>query len=102
MDEPRGTDEKDVKKKEIIYHAQKVRNILQGIEPDDARLMGFTNSKPVDLIIQTLAVAPPQIRPSIEMNPEKRAEDDITTSYMRIISINKDLLSPNLEANERN
>lgn len=53
--------------------------------------MGFLISKPIDLMIQSLAVCPPQIRPSIQMNPQKRAEDDITSAYLRIISINKDL-----------
>ena len=42
-------------------------------------------------MIETLAVAPPQIRPSIEMNPEKKAEDDITSAYVRIVSINSEL-----------
>jgi DNA-directed RNA polymerase beta' subunit len=54
----------------------------------DCKLLGFIRSKPVDLLISTLAVAPPQIRPSIEMNPEKRAEDDITQAYVRIVGIN--------------
>lgn len=35
--------------------------------------MGFTDSKPVDLILTQLLVCPPQVRPSIEMNAEKRA-----------------------------
>ena len=42
-------------------------------------------------MIETLAVAPPQIRPSIEMNPEKKAEDDITSAYVRIVSINNEI-----------
>jgi DNA-directed RNA polymerase beta' subunit len=52
-----------------------VRNIFKAIKPEQSRILGFTRSKPLDLIISTLAVAPPQIRPSIEMNPEKKAED---------------------------
>jgi DNA-directed RNA polymerase beta' subunit len=42
-----------------------VYKILDGISKDDARAMGFTKSKPINLMIETLAVAPPQIRPSI-------------------------------------
>jgi DNA-directed RNA polymerase beta' subunit len=61
------------KKKETVYTAQRVRNIFQRISPLDSKLLGFTVTKPIDLLISTLAVAPPQIRPSIEMNPEKRA-----------------------------
>lgn len=84
----------------MIYDARRVRNILQKIEDSDSKLMGFIVSKPVDLLILTLAVAPPQIRPSIEMNPEKRAEDDITSAYVRIVSINKELKTP-LEPSEK-
>jgi DNA-directed RNA polymerase beta' subunit len=57
---------------------------------EDANLLGFTKSRPVDLLISSLAVAPPQIRPSIEMNPEKKAEDDITITYARIVALNNE------------
>lgn len=73
---------------EKIYDSRRVFKILSGISKMDASALGFTKSKPVNLMIETLAVAPPQIRPSIEMNPEKRAEDDITSAYVRIVSIN--------------
>lgn len=43
--------------------------ILAKISDVDAQLLGFTKTKPVDLLIRALAVAPPQVRPSIEMNP---------------------------------
>jgi DNA-directed RNA polymerase beta' subunit len=66
---------KQLKKKDVIYTAQKVRNIFSQISAKDCKLLGFSITKPVDLLISTLAVAPPQIRPSIEMNPEKKAED---------------------------
>jgi DNA-directed RNA polymerase II subunit RPB1 len=52
-------------------------------------------------MIETLAVAPPQIRPSIEMNPEKRAEDDITSAYVRIISINNEFKKGSIESSEK-
>ena len=42
-------------------------------------------------MIKILAVPPPQIRPSIEMNPEKKAEDDITTAYVKILNINQEI-----------
>ena len=94
IEEKTGVGE-DTKKKEIIYTAQRVRNIFQKIAPADSKLLGFIVTKPIDLLISTLAVAPPQIRPSIEMNPEKRAEDDITSAYVRIISINNELKGHN-------
>lgn len=43
--------------------------MLEKIDPQDAALMGFTNSKPVDLLIWSLLVCPPQLRPVVEMNP---------------------------------
>ena len=61
--------EEAAKKKETVYTAQKVRNIFQKISSADSKLLGFLVTKPIDLLISTLAVAPPQIRPSIEMNP---------------------------------
>jgi len=76
------------KKRDVIYPATKVRNIFNKMSNEDSKLLGFHTTKPIDLLISTLAVAPPQIRPSIEMNPEKRAEDDITAAYVRIVSIN--------------
>lgn len=80
--------------------AQRVRNIFQKISGADSKLLGFQVTKPIDLLISTLAVAPPQIRPSIEMNPEKRAEDDITAAYVRIVSINNELKG-HIETSER-
>jgi DNA-directed RNA polymerase II subunit RPB1 len=77
--------------REYSYNAQKVHSIFVKITEEDANLLGFTRSKPVDLLISTLAVAPPQIRPSIEMNPEKKAEDDITITYARIVALNNEL-----------
>ncbi len=72
--------------------------ILSGISREDAKALGFTKSKPTNLMIETLAVAPPQIRPSIEMNPEKRAEDDITSAYVRVVSINNELKKNKIES----
>lgn len=56
---------KQSKKKEVQYTAQKVRNIFSKMSHEDCKLLGFTITKPIDLLISTLAVAPPQIRPSI-------------------------------------
>jgi len=99
FDENTGKEVK-AKKKESAYTALRVRNIFKAIKPEHCKILGFTRSKPVDLIISTLAVAPPQIRPSIEMNPEKKAEDEITSAYVRIVSINNELKS-HIESSER-
>jgi DNA-directed RNA polymerase II subunit RPB1 len=94
------TGDQTKKKKETTYTALRVRNIFNKISVADCKILGFTVTKPVDLLIETLAVAPPQIRPSIEMNPEKKAEDEITSAYVRIVSINNELKSQ-VEANQR-
>ena len=58
-------------------------------------------TKPIDLMIKSLAVPPPQIRPSIEMNPERKAEDDITSTYVRIITLNKDIQTDSYQMVDR-
>jgi DNA-directed RNA polymerase beta' subunit len=35
------------------------------------------------------------------MNPEKRAEDDITSAYIRIISINNELKKNQIQSSEK-
>ncbi len=66
---------------------------MEKIPPEDARILGFIETKPAHLIISVLAVAPPQIRPSVELGPEKRAEDDITNAYAKIVYLNKTILA---------
>lgn len=48
-------------------------------------------------MIRSLVVPPPQIRPSIEMNSERKAEDDLTSTYVRILSMNKDIEQGNFQ-----
>ena len=76
------------KYRQYYYTAQQVKNILGKIIGSDCKLLGFTQTKPVDLLIDILAVAPPQVRPSIQMSPQKRAQDDITVAYLRIVTLN--------------
>lgn len=85
---------KTITDKPIEYTAQEIYKILERIDPNDAEMMGFTDSKPVDLILTQLLICPPQVRPSIEMNAEKRAEDAITSVYNRILSFNNELKKP--------
>ena len=76
---------------EMEYSALKVKAIFDKIPDEDRRLLGFTATKPSDMIISILAISPPQVRPSIELGPEKRAEDDITNAYCRIVVLNNRL-----------
>ena len=73
------------------YSALKVRSIFEKIDPSARKLLGFTVSKPSDFMISTLVVAPPQVRTSVELGPEKRAEDDITNAYARIVELNNQI-----------
>jgi|JI61114C2RNA_FD_contig_51_1328452_length_1897_multi_3_in_0_out_0_2 DNA-directed RNA polymerase beta' subunit len=54
-------------------------------------MMGFTESKPMDLLIYSLLVCPPQLRPVVEMNPEKKAEDSITVFYNYILACSNEV-----------
>lgn len=53
--------------------------ILKRISPEDANLIGF--KRPDLMIISRLAVAPPCVRPSVNMGGLMRSEDDLTYSY---------------------
>ena len=53
--------------------AKDVKAILKKIKPEDARLLGFSVSQPCDLLVDKLVVVPPQVRPSIEMAPDKKS-----------------------------
>jgi len=39
------------KKKEVPYTANRVSNIFKYIKPEHSKIMGFTRSKPIDLLI---------------------------------------------------
>lgn len=41
------------------------------------------------MIISVMPVAPPAIRPAIQMESTQRAEDDLTHQYVSILKINK-------------
>lgn len=44
--------------------------------------MGFRlESRPENMIIKNLAVAPPPVRPSVAMSGTNRSEDDLTYAY---------------------
>jgi len=46
-------------------------------------MMGFKPqiSRPENMIIKNLAVAPPPVRPSVSMTNTLRSEDDLTYAY---------------------
>ena len=46
---------------------------------------------PKDLIIKDLLVCPPQVRPAIEMNPARIAQDQYTKLYKKVIQKNNEI-----------
>jgi DNA-directed RNA polymerase beta' subunit len=48
---------------------------------------------PKDLIIKHLLVCPPQVRPAIEMNPARIAQDQSTKLYKKVIQKNNEIKS---------
>ena len=52
--------------------------------------------KPESIIIRRLAVAPPAVRPAVQMGALMRSEDDLTYSYQAIVK-NNNLLRQQLD-----
>jgi DNA-directed RNA polymerase II subunit RPB1 len=48
-------------------------------------------ARPENLIIKVLVVAPPTVRPSIELSSNAKSEDDLTHMYQSILSTNIEL-----------
>lgn len=82
-------DEQNSRQMRVLERAQ-VMKILGEVSKDKetCKYLGFDISKPIDLMIQSLAVPPPQIRPSIQMNPQQKAQDDLTSAYIKIVRMN--------------
>ena len=87
-DENDGRTRPDMKKN---LQAEEAFKVLQKITPQDAEVLGIKN--PENLIIRRLAVAPPAVRPSVQMGSTMRCEDDLTYSYQAIIKNNNFLKS---------
>lgn len=56
--------------------AEECLDLFKKISKEEADILGFSNnSSPKDMIIKALLVMPPQVRPAIEMNPARIAQD---------------------------
>jgi DNA-directed RNA polymerase beta' subunit len=68
--------------------------ILSKISDKDCALLGLRPeiSRPENMIIINLTVAPPPVRPIVIMSSFNRSEDDLTYSYQKIIQTNNQLL----------
>jgi DNA-directed RNA polymerase II subunit RPB1 len=79
--------------KEFIITAEKAYKILRKISPEHAKYMGFgENQHPSWMIMTNLPILPPSERPSIQMNAQRRGEDDLTCAIFAIIKVNTDLV----------
>ena len=76
-----------------VLTASRVYEILKAISDDDCRLLGLDpkTSRPDWMMITVLPVAPPHVRPAIEMDSTGRNEDDLTHQYAQIVKDNQAL-----------
>lgn len=85
-----GEDDVDPKRQ---LRANEAYEILKRIDNETVELLGMNGnfSRPENLIIKILAVAPPCVRPSIELSSSAKSEDDLTHMYVSILSTNDEL-----------
>ena len=76
-------------RKQILYPDEALR-VLERITDKNCELLGFRPdiSRPENMIIRNLAVAPPPVRPSVSMSNTMRSEDDLTYAYQKILQAN--------------
>ena len=81
---------------------KEVLTIFEKITDDECMMLGFDPkySHPTWMIIQYLAVCPPQVRPSVSVDSSLRSQDDLTHQYNQILKVNKEL--KNLDNSGRN
>ena len=82
---------------------EKVLSIFSKIKDNECILLGFDPkySRPEWMIIQNLAVCPPQVRPSVSVDSSLRSQDDLTHQYNQILKSNEALKNfQNSNANE--
>ena len=77
--------------------------ILKKIKDEDVDFLGFSSvfSRPEWMIITSLAVPPPSMRPSVRQTDNQRSEDDLTYALCNIVKANK-LLKQVLENSSSN
>ncbi len=81
-----------IKKKHLIS-PELCSHIFSRISYEDCEILGFSNkfSRPEWMIITTLPVPPPSVRPSVRADNNVRSEDDLTFALSNIIKTNKSL-----------
>ena len=67
--------------------------IFKKIKDEDVNFLGFHSkySRPEWMIITSLAIPPPSVRPSIRQSDNQRSEDDLTSALTSIVKTNNTL-----------
>ena len=76
--------------KNFLY-AEQVKYIFERISQSDSKLLGFDTkfNKLSSLIISTLLIPPPSIRPTLILDSGIHSQDDMTHKLLDIVKINK-------------
>ncbi len=76
-----------------VFRATEVYDIFKDISDETDEILGLSPkfSRPEYMLIKLLIVAPPAVRPSIELSSSARSEDDLTHLYQSILSTNMEL-----------
>jgi DNA-directed RNA polymerase beta' subunit len=79
--------------KEQIFTPEYCYNIFRNIKDEDVDFLGLSSkeSRPEWMIIKSLPVPPPNVRPSIRQSDNQRSEDDLSYGLSMIIKANKAL-----------
>lgn len=84
---------------EQILRPEFILSKFKSISKENIDFLGLSyRSTPADMLISTLAISPPSVRPSVRQPDNKRSEDDLTFALINIIKANnalRDLLSNN-------
>ncbi len=66
--------------------------LLTRIPPKDAKILGFSKfNRPEWMILQTLPIPPPVMRPTVTTDSNQRGEDDLTIYFQTIIRFNRNI-----------
>jgi DNA-directed RNA polymerase beta' subunit len=83
---------------ELTTH--EIYSMLRSISKPDMKLLGLTEkTHPVHMILRALPVCPPATRPYVTME-NGICDDDLTSKYVEIIKINRQLEKENTEKSE--
>jgi DNA-directed RNA polymerase II subunit RPB1 len=80
-----------------------IYQIFKKIKNEDVDFLGLSSvySRPEWMIITSLAIPPPSVRPSIRQSDNQRSEDDLTFALSMIVKSNK-MLKNEIEKNPNN